>query len=156
MLRGATFSADRRYRYRLWRRWDRSKPVVAFVMLNPSTADARRDDPTIRRCVGFARTWGFGGVEVVNLYAFRATEPRRLRDVVDPVGPDNERHVMRAIRRARLVVLAWGAHAEATRLLSLRRARCLGLTKAGQPRHPLYLRRDSPLVTVRSARRSVA
>ncbi|TMF61888.1 MAG: DUF1643 domain-containing protein, partial [Chloroflexi bacterium] len=70
-VRGATFSADRRYRYRLWRRWDGARPVVAFVMLNPSTADARRDDPTIRRCIGFAKSWGFGGVEVVNLFAYR-------------------------------------------------------------------------------------
>ena len=156
LLSGATFSADGRYRYRLWRRWDRSKPVVAFVMLNPSSADGRRDDPTIRRCIGFARAWGFGGIDVVNLFAYRASEPRRLREVDDPVGPDNARYLRRAIRRADLVVLAWGAHAVAAGLLSLPRARCLGLTRAGQPRHPLYLPRDARHVSVRAARRSAA
>ena len=151
-MRGATFSADRRYRYRLWRRWDGARPVVAFVMLNPSTADARRDDPTIRRCIGFAKSWGFGGMEVVNLFAYRTTDPGELRRVTDPVGADNDRHIRRAIARADLVVLAWGARTRSRRLLSLPHARCLGLTRAGQPRHPLYLRRDASLVSVRSAR----
>ncbi|HEV8470576.1 MAG TPA: DUF1643 domain-containing protein [Candidatus Limnocylindria bacterium] len=125
-------------------------------MLNPSTADARRDDPTIRRCIGFARGWGFGGVEVVNLFAYRTTDWRELVRVCDPVGPDNSRHLWRAIARAGLVVLAWGAHASSSRLLSLPRARCLGLTRAGEPRHPLYLRRDVRPVPVRRARRSAA
>jgi len=153
---GATFSRDRRYRYRLWRRWDRSRPAVAFVMLNPSTADARRDDPTIRRCIGFARAWGFGGVDVVNLFAYRATDPRELLRVADPVGPRNSRHIQRAGLGAALVVIAWGAHPSAARRapISLPRARCLGLTRTGQPRHPLYLRRDARPVPVRSARRS--
>jgi hypothetical protein len=142
MTGGATFSADRRYRYRLWRRWDRTRPVVAFVMLNPSTADARHDDPTIRRCVGFARRWGHGGIEVVNLFAYRATNPRALRTVRDPVGPDNRRHIRGALRRAALVIVAWGAGADGSLLAELVGARCLGLTRAGRPRHPLYLRRD--------------
>lgn len=153
---GATFSTDRRYRYRLWRRWDRSRPVVAFVMLNPSTADARNDDPTIRRCVGFARSWGYGGIEVVNVFAYRASDPRALRAVDDPAGAENGRHIRRAVGRADLVVLAWGAQASGSGLLSLPRARCLGLTRSGQPRHPLYLRRDVRPVSVRSARRSAA
>ena len=109
MRGGATFSADRRYRYRLWREWDRSRAVVAFVMLNPSTADASRDDPTIRRCIGFARAWGFGGVEVANLFALRATDPRHLRGVPDPVGPRNARSLKLALAHASLVVVAWGA-----------------------------------------------
>ena len=142
MTGGATFSRDRRYRYRLWRRWDPVRPVVAFVMLNPSTADARHDDPTIRRCVGFARRWGYGGIEVVNLYSYRATDPRALRTVPDPVGPGNRRHIRRALRRAALVVLAWGANARGDGLGTVAQAHCLGLTRAGQPRHPLYLRRD--------------
>src|SRR5881396_744410 len=109
VIGGATFSRDRRYRYRLWRRWDRSRAVVAFVMLNPSTADAMHDDPTIRRCIGFARNWGFGGVDVVNLFALRATDPRALRRAHDPVGPANDRHIASAGSRASLVILAWGA-----------------------------------------------
>ena len=106
VIGGATFSRDRRYRYRLWRRWDRSRAVVAFVMLNPSTADAMHDDPTIRRCVGFARAWGFGGVDVVNLFALRATDTRALRKAADPIGPANDRHLRRAVRSAGLIVLA--------------------------------------------------
>jgi hypothetical protein len=156
---GATFSRDRRYRYRLWRRWDDTRPVVAFVMLNPSTADARREDPTIRRCIGFARAWGFGGVEVVNLFAFRATDPRSLRRVRDPVGPLNARYVRAATRRSALVVAAWGAHGVPDRAgmpRLPRGGRCLGFTRGGQPRHPLYVRRDARLVdvTTRSATRS--
>ncbi len=150
MRRGARFSADGRYRYRLWRRWDRALPVVAFCLLNPSTADARRDDPTIRRCIGFARTWGFGGVEVVNLFALRATDPRQLRRAQDPVGPRNDRAIRSAARRAAVVVLGWGAHPVARRragvaALRLGGARLvtLGRTRGGAPRHPLYLRADT-------------
>jgi hypothetical protein len=142
VIAGATFSRDRRYRYRLWRRWDRTRPLVAFVMLNPSTADARHDDPTIRRCLGFARRWGYGGIEVVNLFAYRATNPTALRKVRDPVGRGNARHIQSALARAALVVLAWGADTQSSRHVSVVRAHCLGLTRAGQPRHPLYLRRD--------------
>ena len=163
LSRGATLSADGRYRYRLWRRWDRSRPVVAFVMLNPSTADARRDDPTIRRCIGFARSWGFGGLEVVNLFALRATDPRGLRRARDPIGSRNARFVRAALSRSSTVVLAWGADPLAARQpadmrfgLSRRRLRCLGLTRAGQPRHPLYLPRSARLVPFRSGRRSAA
>ena len=132
-------------------------------MLNPSTADERRDDPTIRRCVGFARRWGFGGVEIVNLFALRASDPRVLRRAGDPVGAANDRHIARAAARATLVVLAWGAcgrlrgrSAEIRARLSRPAPRCLGLTRSGEPRHPLYLRADARLVPPRSARRSCA
>ena len=152
MTGGAVFSRDGRYRYRLWRRWKRSLPVVAFVMLNPSTADAQRDDPTIRRCIGFARRWGYGGIEVVNLFALRATQPRALQLAADPVGPRNAEHLARAARRAAAVVAAWGADpavgvrgAEIERRLS-RRLRCLGVTRSGAPRHPLYARGAANLV----------
>ena len=144
MRRGAVFSADRRYRYTLTRRW-RSGPRICFVMLNPSTADAERDDPTIRRCIGYARAWGFGGLTVVNLFALRSTDPARLEQVGDPVGPDNDRHLRRAFRSARLTVAAWGAH-RATRARAgevgrwLHDAACFGVTRDGSPRHPLYLR----------------
>ena len=162
MTGGAVFSRDGRYRYRLWRRWKRSLPVVAFVMLNPSTADAQRDDPTIRRCIGFARRWGCGGIEVVNLFALRATDPRRLRYTRDPVGPENVAHLARAAGRASLVVAAWGADpavgtrgTELARRLS-RRLRCLGVTRAGAPRHPLYLRSSARAVPLARVRRAVA
>lgn len=154
MIAGATFSRDRRYRYRLWRRWDPSRPVVAFCMLNPSTADEQRDDPTIRRCIGFAHDWGYGGLEIVNLFAFRATDPRDLRLAADPVGRQNDRHLARAARRATLVVTAWGARADVRRarramwvLSGQRRSLAhLGFTRSRRPRHPLYLpRRLRPL-----------
>ena len=150
MTGGATFSRDRRYRYRLWRRWDQTRPVVVFVLLNPSTADARHDDPTIRRCLGFARRWGYGGIEVVNLFAYRATDPRMLRTVRDPVGRANRHQVRAALARAELVVLGWGANTEGDRMLKVSHAYCLGLTSAGQPRHPLYLRRDARPVPYRA------
>ena len=150
MTGGAAFSRDRRYRYRLWRRWDRSRPAIAFCMLNPSTADARRDDPTIRRCIGFARAWGYGGLEVVNIFAMRATDPRALRSARDPVGPRNDAFMLRAAARSP-VVIAWGVHGalrdrgnEALRLLgSTSLLLALGRTRSGAPRHPLYLRHDS-------------
>ncbi|MEE8171109.1 MAG: DUF1643 domain-containing protein [Phycisphaerae bacterium] len=152
--RGALFDDSRRYRYRLWRVWDAARPIAAFVMLNPSTADARRDDPTIRRCIGFARRWGFGALDVVNLFAFRATRVDALRRGADPVGPANDRVLRCCVRRADLVVAAWGNHGllhdSATRvgpILSAAAAvHCLGVTKQGQPRHPLYVRGDAPLV----------
>jgi len=132
-------------------------------MLNPSTADERRDDPTIRRCIGFARRWGFGGVEIVNLFALRASDPRALRRASDPVGPDNDRHIARVAARATLVVVAWGVwgglrgrSAALRARLSRRAPRCLGLTRSGEPRHLLYLRADARLVPARSARRSSA
>ena len=153
MTGGAAFSRDRRYRYRLWRRWDRSRPAIAFCMLNPSTADARRDDPTIRRCIGFARDWGYGGIEVVNIFALRATDPRALRSARDPVGPRNDAFMRQAAARSP-VVIAWGVHgalrgrgATALRLFGPRtRLLALGRTRSGAPRHPLYLRRDAEAV----------
>jgi hypothetical protein len=151
LLRGARFSACGRYRFTLTRRWAADGGTVAFVLLNPSTADARCEDPTIRRCMGLARSWGYGGIEVVNLFAWRATRPRDLRGAAHPESAGNERAVLRAARRADLIVVAWGNHgawraAGAAMLGRLRRARlslaCLGWTRLGQPRHVLYLRRD--------------
>src|SRR5712664_2208515 len=89
IVRSAGFSCCGLYRYWLRRHWDAELPPVCFVMLNPSTADAERDDPTIRRCCGFSRRWGYGGIVVVNLYAFRTSDPCCLRNAVHPVGPEN-------------------------------------------------------------------
>ncbi len=152
MERSARFDRSGVYRYSLTRRWSGGGGAVAFVMLNPSTADALRDDPTIRRCIGFARAWGFGALEVVNLFAFRATHPSQLRAAADPVGPRNNRILRAALSRADAVVAAWGVHGSwggrdraVLRLLSARKdqtwpaPQCLGLTKQGHPRHPLYL-----------------
>ena len=159
---GARFSGDHRYRYRLWRRWSPG-PVVGFCMLNPSTADASRDDPTIRRCIGFARAWGYGGVEVVNIFALRATEPSRLRSARDRIGPGNDAALVAAAARVDVLVIAWGVHGtllerDRTVLALLNRTRllALGWTRSGQPRHPLYVRRDARPFAIASASRSAA
>jgi hypothetical protein len=147
----ALFSAGRSYRYLLTREWD-DRPPAVFVMLNPSTADAFRLDPTLRRCRGFARDWGCGGFLVLNAFAFRATNPVHLRDHVDPVGPDNDAVIGRVLGAGGLgpVVLGWGSD------VTLRRSgrdahlvellggagvapMCLGVTNDGRPRHPLYM-----------------
>jgi hypothetical protein len=150
-MRGcALLSACGRYRYRLERRWqdDADAQLCAFIMLNPSTADAARDDPTIRRCIDFARSWGYGGLIVGNLFALRSTDPRQLRSAADPTGPSNAIHLDRIIRDAALVLCAWGTYgAHATHCgivietISFcgKVAQCLGTTASGQPRHPLYV-----------------
>lgn len=143
------------YRYLLTRglpsplRWMRP---VTFVMLNPSTADADRDDPTIRRCLAFARAWQCTELRVVNLFAYRATDPKELLQAADPVGPENDEHIRRAARGAAFVVAAWGAHKvaeeRAQHVLGLIDGlkgiglQCLGTTKSGAPRHPLYVPAD--------------
>jgi hypothetical protein len=156
--RGAVLSPCGSYRYRLWRVWDPRSPRALFVMLNPSTADALADDPTIRRCTGFARAWGMGGIDVVNLYAWRSTDPEALRTLELAwriVGPERDAHITAALAHAGVVVLAWGAHplaaAEApgvvARIVDAGLApQCLGVTATGHPRHPLYVRGDTPLV----------
>lgn len=151
---GATLSACGRYRYRLWRTLPGSlltaRRRLLFVMLNPSTADAAQDDPTIRRCVGFAKSWGFDVLEVVNLFAWRATDPHALRTVTDPIGPDNDQAIAQAAAAADLIIAAWGvlprwaADRESTvcRLTASARAplRILEQTASRFPRHPLYVR----------------
>jgi hypothetical protein len=147
--RSAIFSPCRTWRYELRRTWSVTPPAL-FVGLNPSTADERLDDPTIRRCVRFARDWGYGGLVMANLFAFRSTDPRALALVGDPVGPDNDMVLRRLAREAGVVVAAWGVHG----VLNCRAQvvvdvgllgsfTVLGLTKDGHPRHPLYMRADS-------------
>ena len=140
---GAALSDCGRYRWALWRRWAPG-PRVLIVMLNPSTADALRDDATIRRCIGFARAWGFGALAVGNLFAFRTRSPRRLLAAQDPVGEENDRWLARLRRAAALTVAAWGNHgAWRGRDVAVRRrlrgAQILRLSAQGQPVHPLYL-----------------
>lgn len=149
---GALFSACRRWRYLLWRRWDPSRDVCMFIGLNPSTADETTDDPTIRRCKRFARDWGYGAVWMLNAYAFRATDPKVMKAVgVNALGPQNNQYIMQAARCAGLVVAAWGTHCDITRQAEIhglvrrvgRPLHHLGLTNGGHPRHPLYLRADT-------------
>jgi hypothetical protein len=158
---GARLSECERYRYSLWRVWDVSLPPAVFVGCNPSTADAKEDDPTIRRCVAFARRWGRGGMYMVNLFPYRATDPRELHGVVDAPGLLGERNVddglvnddwiQWAVEGAGVVVAAWGAiklppqherRREEVRVLLGDGAVALRLTKDGHPSHPLYVPGD--------------
>lgn len=151
--REAVFSLDRVHRYRLYRWWAPG-PSILFVMLNPSTADDRVEDPTIRRCMGFSRRWGYGSLEIGNLFALRSTDPNALRVASDPVGPENDEWLARMAGRADQVVAAWRAWggaavaARATAVLPLlgRTVLCLGLTLGGRPRHPLYVAGDTSLI----------
>jgi hypothetical protein len=160
--RFAVLSPCQRYRYALGRTWDLDATPVLFVGLNPSTADADNDDPTIRRCIRFARDWGHGGVLMGNLFAFRATNPQDMLRALDPVGERNDYWLRHMASLAGLVVAAWGAHGQhrdrAQAVVGsgvLGSFTVLGLTKAGHPRHPLYMRADSrplnPLTLARVA-----
>lgn len=150
---GALCSSCRLYRYALWRTWGRGEGAVAFVGLNPSTADETMDDPTIRRCIGFAKSWGFAGICMLNIYAFRATDPRDMKATADPVGPQNDEMLAYYATYCRRIVACWGVRAADARVrqvlsdgvLGSRNVECLGRTKSGAPKHPLYLRADTPL-----------
>ncbi len=151
MVGWAELSADGRYRYALHRRWETSGPAVLFICLNPSTADAYEDDPTVRRCIGFAKAWGFGALSIGNLFAFRTPYPRALRQTPQPVGCANDLSLRRLAANSSLVVAAWGARGgylgrdgEVRSLLGT--LKCLGTTLGGHPRHPLYVRRNATLV----------
>lgn len=158
---GATFDrlnpGEATYRYLLWREYEKcahAMDQMTFIMLNPSTADAERDDPTIRRCVDFALRRDYLRIEVVNLFAFRATLPRLLKTVANPTGFANDTHIIGSASRASVVVCAWGAggslHNRSAAVRHLLRERQIrmyhfGLTRGGEPRHPLYLKRDTEL-----------
>ncbi|RLB68649.1 MAG: hypothetical protein DRH08_00315 [Deltaproteobacteria bacterium] len=149
--RGADISECGKYRYRLWRMWDDGKEgLLGFIMLNPSTADADTDDPTIRKCIGFARRFGYDGIMVTNLFAFRATNPAELKTAYEPVGRDNHVFLETEAKTCDRTICAWGTNGALKKrgevvIEKLRkqdgapRLRHLGLTKDGHPRHPLYL-----------------
>lgn len=149
---GAAFSPDRNYRYALWRRWEQNAPYALFIGLNPSTADEREDDHTIRRCKRFAADWGYGAVYMANLFALRATDPKIMLAHDEPIGPDNDVWLQDLARGAGVIVGAWGAHGghmqrdeRVMTLLDAHKLMCLGTTKDGKPRHPLYIKADKPL-----------
>ena len=151
-----TISTDEQYRYDLTRAWSPANRKITWVMLNPSTADAEQDDPTIRRCIGFSQMWGYGGMTIVNLYAYRTTDPKELLSVENPAGPENHETILRRLSESELVVAAWGAFARKIALEGRPNVeslchrldvplRCLGTTKTGAPRHPLYVKGITPL-----------
>ena len=165
---GAVFDADRRYRYLLWRRWDGTNngwlfgvppetTTCLFIMLNPSTADEKVLDPTVRRCVDFAKRWGCGSLLVANIFALRSTDPKMLYQTHstggEPIGgPDNDRHILEAASAASVRVAAWGRHGnllergrKVVELLVDLPLMCLGTNQDGTPWHPLYVPGDTEL-----------
>ena len=139
----AELSPCQSYRYALWREWS-DQPPVLFVMLNPSTADHSQDDPTIRRCIAFAQQWGHGGLIVANLFAWRSPYPAHLRTAKDPIGPSNDQWLQKLANQSSTVVGAWGNHGSYMKRGQIVSAlfpnmQCLGVTKQGQPKHPLYV-----------------
>jgi|AGTN01.2.fsa_nt_gi Uncharacterized protein conserved in bacteria len=147
MTRSAEFDPTGKYRYTLSRIWDADKPIAIFVMLNPSTANAEDDDPTIRRCIRFAQDWGYGGLRVVNLFALVSSDPAKLVTEPDAVGEENDMHIIRAINQSGIVIAAWGSFKEARKrareVLAMLRMGCciycLGQNSDGSPKHPLYI-----------------
>jgi hypothetical protein len=150
----ATFDPSLKYRYTLKRQWalplgaKEDRGTCMFLMLNPSTADASKDDPTIRRCVGFAQDWGFSGLLVTNLFALRSTDPDQLYVTPEPIGLGNDEVIVGAAKDCGLVIAAWGTHGafmnRGAQVLALlekhnRPVHHLGLTAGGHPKHPLYL-----------------
>lgn len=159
----ATFSPDRKYRYTLTRDLANVGPSCLWIMLNPSTADALSDDATVRRCRAFSLSWGCSEMEVVNLFAYRSTDPKRLFRVDDPVGPDNDQHIREAVERHRgeRIVAAWGSRGVFQgrgdsvldilyRKVGRHGVHAFGMTiKTNQPRHPLYLASNTKLEAMR-------
>jgi hypothetical protein len=151
MIKTATISSCGKYRYLLTRQWDKSIKPLIIIMLNPSTADALKDDPTIRRCISFADQCGYGGISVMNLFALRSTSPKVLWSHSNPVGPENQDYLASHIKKDDDVLAAWGSiphnQSQDIRVMAyLKKAkatvRCLGVTKGGYPRHPLYVAND--------------
>lgn len=148
--RSAVISECQTYRYSLSRTWDESLKKVGFIMLNPSTADHREDDPTIRRCIAFAKAWGYGGIVVANLFALRSTDPKALKEHKEPVGPHNDEHILSLIKDCEEVVCAWGVHGKLNgrdrvvmNLISGGNVVAIKVTKDGSPGHPLYVKSDA-------------
>ena len=143
MKAGAKFSIDRKYRYALWRIWNNSKPKAMFVGLNPSTADEIANDPTVRRCIGFAQSWGYGGLLMANIFAYRATDPKEMQRAKSPVGLKNNHWLRKLSQEAAIVICAWGDGGgfmgRGKKVLGmLDNIHCLKMNKSGFPTHPLY------------------
>ena len=145
---GATFSPCRRWRYLLWRCWDGKKPVANFLMLNPSTADEVKLDPTCSRARDFAERWGYGALIVTNVFGWRATDPDDMKAAKDPVGPGNDAAIVKAAKGSAIVVCAWGNHGKFLERSARVRAfldkgkielHSLRVNANGEPAHPLYL-----------------
>jgi len=149
--KNATFSDCRKYRYALSRTWNDKKKTILFIGLNPSTANEKIDDPTIRRCINYAQNWGYGSLLMVNLFAYRATLPSELKNVKNPIGNDNDLQIIELSKKADIAVAAWGNEGtllnrdkEVKKILP--NLMCLKINKSGQPSHPLYQKKDLKLI----------
>jgi len=147
MKTDAQLSACRKYRYALWRIWDETRPYAMFVGLNPSTADEIENDPTIIRCINFAKSWGYGGLCMANLFAYRATEPDDMMAQPEPVGTGNDDWLIKLANDAGVIIAAWGnggGHLNRSKQVVelLPNLHCLKMNKSGEPAHPLYLKSD--------------
>ena len=143
MIRTATFSKDRAYRYTLSREWQSTMPRAVFICLNPSVASEYEDDPTVRKCIGFAKRWGCGSLTIVNLFALVETDPAKMKRHPNPIGDENDAHIQSVARSAAFVIAAWGGDgshmnraADVCRMLN-GQVKCLGRTRDGFPRHPV-------------------
>jgi len=142
---GAVFSSCNYYRYALWRIWDKSKPQIMFIGLNPSTADETNNDPTITRCINYATSWGFGSIYMVNIFSYKTTYPKELKNVSDPIGKETDIWIKRIYKRSEMCIASWGNNGQLlNRSDEIRRLipkmYCLKITKSGEPSHPLYLK----------------
>ena len=147
MKTDAKFSSCRKYRYALWRNWDDSLPFAMIIGLNPSTADETENDPTITRCINFAKSWGYGGVCVANLFAYRATAPSDMKASNDPIGIENDSWLYKLAKEATIIVAAWGndgsyLNRSGAILDVLLNLHYIKMNKSGEPAHPLYLKVD--------------
>lgn len=154
--RKCVFSPDMRHRYTLWREFwhdgENGDKFVQFIGLNPSTADDEVLDPTVRRCVNYAKSWGYGALCMTNIFAYRATLPDDMKRIADPVGEDNDYWLKDISKNAGIVIAAWGTHGGHLRRSDVVKNMipnlyCLKTTQDGHPSHPLYLKKD--LVPVR-------
>ena len=147
MKKDAILSEDRQYRYVLSRIWDANKPIVVFIGLNPSTADELNDDSTISKCINYAKSWGYGGFYMLNLFAYRAKNPSDMFNAKEPIGSENDNFIKEYIKKSDKVVCVWGNNGDFKQrgesvLELVPNAYYLKLNKSGQPAHPLYLKSD--------------
>ena len=147
---GANFSKCRKWRFDLWRIWDKTRPYCLFIALNPSTADEIKNDRTVTRCENFAKKWNYGGLWVCNIFAFRATFPKDMKSAPDPVGPGNDQAILKAAENSGIIICSWGNDGnhkgrgeQVVNLLQGLNLYCLSTTKENNPSHPLYIHGDT-------------
>ena len=153
MKKDAILSDCKKYRYSLSRIWDESKPLIGFIGLNPSTADHIDDDRTISRCIDFAKFWGAGGFYMMNLFAYRATDPSNMMEAEEPIGTENNNHLLNLSNQVNKIVVCWGnggiyknRSQQVLDLLKGKNLYCFLINKSGQPKHPLYSKSSSQLI----------